>query len=313
MRDNIILPGDSLTTLKTIPGASVDCCVTSPPYYLMRNYGRIEGQIGLEDSPERYIEKLVAVFREVKRILKDAGTLWVIIGDSYAGSRKGGQGKHAYGYKTKEIPNNVFLDKTLITKTLIGIPWRFALAMQEDWILRQDIIWAKPNPMPEPYKDRFCRSHEYIFLFSKQQKYYFDYKNAVEDSILYERQNSFLRKRGHAVKSGGSGLRPQFHGNSMETKPYKTMRDVWFVATEVSRENHYAMFPQRLIIPCILCGCPENGLVLDPFIGSGTTAVAAIKNNRRYIGCEINPEYIKLAETRIRNEKGLFDSCGENE
>jgi DNA modification methylase len=312
MRDNTILPGNSLDTLKTIPSASVDCCVTSPPYYLMRNYGNIDGQIGLEETPEKYVEKLAAVFREVKRTLKDAGTLWVIIGDSYAGSRKGAQGKHAYIHKNKEVPGNVFLDKTLTTKALIGIPWRLALAMQEDWILRQDIIWAKPNPMPEPYKDRFCRSHEYVFLFSKQQKYYFDYKNAVEESILYERQNDLLRKRGHAVKCGNTGQRPQYHGNAIETKQYKTMRDVWFVATEASRENHYAMFPERLITPCVLCGCPENGIVLDPFLGSGTTAVTAIKNNRKYIGCEINPEYIRIAEKRIANEMGLFNSCGEN-
>jgi DNA modification methylase len=312
MLENVILPGNSLDTLKTIPSNSADCCVTSPPYYLLRNYGGIEGQIGLENTPEKYIEKLVTVFQEVRRILKDTGTLWVVIGDSYAGSRKGGQGKHLYVHKNKEIPQDVFLSENLITKALIGIPWRFALAMQNDWIIRQDIVWAKPNPMPEPYKDRFCRSHEYIFLFSKQQKYYFDHKNALEDSIIYERQNDHLRRRGYASKPGEHGLQPQFHGNQIETKPCKTMRDVWFVPTEISRENHYAMFPQRLIMPCILCGCPEGGIVLDPFMGSGTTAIVAMKNNRKYIGCEINQEYIKIAESRIANEKGLFDDYGEN-
>jgi DNA modification methylase len=230
----------------------------------------------------------------------------VIIGDSYAGSRKGAQGKHLYGYRSKEIPKKVYLNENMITKTLIGIPWRFALAMQDDWILRQDIIWAKTNPMPEPYKDRFCRAHEYIFLFSKQQKYYFNHKNALEDSIIYDRQKKLLNRRGYGEKAGDHGLKPQRHGEAIETAKKKTMRDVWFITTEVSKEKHYAMFPQRLIMPCILCGCPENGLVLDPFMGGGTTAVVAMKHFRKYIGIEINPEYIKIAERRIAHEKGLF-------
>jgi DNA modification methylase len=306
MFENRILLGNSLDILKTLPEQSVDCCVTSPPYYLMRDYGGIDGQIGLEDTPEEYIKKLVAVFKEVKRVLKDTGTLWVIIGDGYAGSRKGAQGKHLYGYRNKEIPKKVYLNEDMITKTLIGIPWRFALAMQDNWILRQDIIWAKPNPMPEPYKDRFCRSHEYIFLFSKQQKYYFNHKNALEDSIIYDRQKKLLNRRGYAIKMDEHGLRPQNHGEAIETAEKKTMRDVWFITTEVSKEKHYAMFPQRLIMPCLLCGCPENGIVLDPFMGGGTTAVVAVKHFRKYIGIEINPEYIKIAERRIAHEKGLF-------
>jgi DNA modification methylase len=230
----------------------------------------------------------------------------VVIGDSYAGSRKGGHsGKHKY--LDKEVSRSVYVNETMITKTLIGIPWRFALAMQDDWLLRQDIIWAKSNPMPEPYKDRFCRSHEYVFLFSKQQKYYFNHQNALEDSIIYHRQNKHLQQRGYATKPDNNGQRPQHHGVSIKTAPFRTMRDVWFVATEVLEENHYAIFPQRLIIPCILCGCPENGIVLDPFMGSGTTAVVAVKTLRKYIGCEINPEYVKIAEQRIANEKGLFN------
>jgi DNA modification methylase len=307
MVENRILHGNSLDILKTLPGQSVDCCVTSPPYYLMRDYGGIDGQIGLEDAPEKYIENLVAAFKEVKRVLKDTGTLWVVIGDSYAGSGKGGQGRHTYVYRNKEIPQKTFLDEKLVAKTLIGIPWRFALAMQEDWILRQDIIWAKTNPMPEPYKDRFCRSHEYIFLFSKQQKYYFNHKNALEDSILYDRQKKSLKRRGYAAKMDEHGLQPQYHGAAIETAATKTMRDVWFVSTEALKDKHYATYPQRLIIPCILCGCPENGIVLDPFMGSGTTAVVAIKHFRKYIGVEINHEYIKIAERRIAKERGLFD------
>jgi DNA modification methylase len=301
--------GDCVEALKTIPDNFVDCCITSPPYYLMRDYG-IEGQIGIEPTPEDYVKKLVAVFREVKRVLKDSGTLWVVIGDSYAGSRKGGHsGKHEY--LDTEVSRGVYVNETMITKTLIGIPWRFALAMQADWLLRQDIIWAKSNPMPEPYKDRFCRSHEYIFLFSKQKNYYFNHKNSLEDSIIYNLQNQNLQRRGYAKKGDGHGLRQQHHGVSIKTGPYRTMRDVWFVATESSEVNHFAMFPQRLIMPCLLCGCPENGIVLDPFMGSGTTAVVAIKNFRRFIGCEINHKYIKIAKKRIKQTAGLFEAIRE--
>jgi site-specific DNA-methyltransferase (adenine-specific) len=161
--------------------------------------------------------------------------------------------------------------------------------------------------MPEPFKDRFCRSHEYIFLFSKQRKYYFNHDNALEDSILYQRQNSLLRRRGYATKTGDYGQKPQHHGAAIKTAPYKTMRDVWFVPTEACEDNHHAMYPQRLIIPCVLCGCPENGIVLDPFMGSGTTAVVAVKHFRKYLGIEINPEYVTIAERRIAKERGLFD------
>jgi DNA modification methylase len=308
MIENCILYGNSLDILKTLPDNSVDCCVTSPPYYLMRNYGGLKDQIGLEAAPDDYIENLVLIFREVKRVLKNAGTLWVVIGDSYAGSRKGKQGKKGkHTYLDAEISKNVFFDDILKPKSLIGIPWRFALTMQKYWILRQDIVWAKTNPMPEPCKDRFCRSHEYIFLFSKQQQYYFNHELALEDSMLYHRQKNNLRRRGYAKKPDDTGLRPQFHGASIETGRYRTMRDVWFTATEALEENHYAMFPVQLIMPCILCGCPENGIVLDPFMGSGTTAVTAIKHLRKYIGIEINPEYIKIAERRIAQERGLFD------
>jgi DNA modification methylase len=303
--ENRILLGNSLDILKTFPDQSIDCCVTSPPYYLMRDYGGIKGQIGLESTPERYIENLITVFLEVRRVLKKTGTLWVIIGDSYAGSRKGQHGKQEY--LDREVPRKIYLDETLVTKSLIGIPWRFALAMQRDWILRQDIIWAKTNPMPEPYKDRFCRSHEYIFFFSRQQQYYFSHENALEHSMLYQRQNRNLQRRGYATKGNDNGMRPQHHGASIGTGVYRTMRDVWFVATEALEEKHYAMFPQRLIMPCILCGCPENGIVLDPFMGSGTTAVMAMKHFRKYIGIEINPEYVEIAERRIAKERGLFN------
>jgi DNA modification methylase len=192
MIENRILLGNSLDILKTLPEQSVDCCVTSPPYYLMRDYGGIDGQIGLEDSPEEYIEKLAAVFKEVKRVLKDSGTLWVIIGDSYAGSRKGAQGKHLYGYRNKEVPKKIYLNENMITKTLIGIPWRFAMAMQEDWLLRQDIIWAKPNPMPEPYKVYEWRDKKYDYLTVKIY---------LDNSMFYYCYGWQYKHNGH-----GSGL-----------------------------------------------------------------------------------------------------------
>jgi DNA modification methylase len=328
MFENCILQGDSLETLKTLPDNSVDCCVTSPPYYLLRNYGNIEGQIGMEDTPEEYIERLLAVFRKVRRVLKATGTLWINIGDSYAGSGKGCQGKRTY--LDGKIPNKLFLDNTHKTKSLIGIPWRFAIAMQNEWILRQDIIWAKKNPMPEPCKDRFCKSHEYIFLFSKQSNYYFDHTHALEEAVgydgrgidsVYENQDYLINterhdlgskrlrwpQRGYATKPDKTGLSSQHYSDNIPTQPLRTKRDVWFIATEASSEKHYAMFPQKLIEPCILCGCPENGIVLDPFMGSGTTAIVAKKLMRKYIGCEINPEYVKIAERRIAETNPLFD------
>ena len=334
MISNRILLGNNIDTLKTLPDHSVDCCVTSPPYYLLRDYGGIAGQIGLEDTPEEYVEKLLVVFREVKRLLKNSGTLWVNIGDSYSGSGKNnGNTKPA---TQKQASNNashavrITKVKTLPSKSLIGIPWLFAFAMVNDgWILRQDIIWHKPSVMPESVKDRFCKSHEYIFLFTKKPNYYFDHQFALEPATGYDGRSTETvtrgefdqevwghssgekrerwPQRGYVGKDGSTGLSEQHHGKHIPTRPMRTKRDVWTVASEPSDINHFAMFPQRLILPCILCGCPENGLVLDPFLGSGTTAIVAVKNFRRYIGCEINPEYVKIAEQRIANEKGLWD------
>jgi DNA modification methylase len=329
MTHNRILPGNNIDTLKTLPDNSVDCCVTSPPYYGLRDYG-IDNQIGLEETPEAYIQKLVDIFREVKRVLRDDGTLWVNIGDSYNGSGKNSNNTKPSLSKNTACWSKITKQKSMPSKSLIGIPWRFAFAMMSDgWILRQDIIWSKPSPMPESVKDRFCRSHEYIFLFSKRQKYYFDFQHALEPATGYDgrkvettTRGSFDEavwsvpigtkrqrwpQRGYAAKDGETGLTEQHHGASIPTNPLRTKRDVWVVATEPSGLNHFAMFPQKLILPCILCGCPENGVVLDPFMGSGTTAVVAVKNLRRFIGCEINPEYIKIAEQRIANEMGLFN------
>ena len=331
---NCILPGNNLDTLKTLQDNSVDCCITSPPYFNLRDYGDFPGQIGLEETPEIYIEKLVDVFREVYRVLKDTGTCWVNMGDSYNGSGKNnGNTKPSAAKQSSNTASHsvkVLSLRTLPPKSLIGIPWRFAFAMMSvGWILRQDIIWSKPSVMPESVKDRFCKSHEYIFMFAKKPKYYFDHRYALEPALGYDGRKVMTIARGHfdnaawgtqigdrrerwpqrgyATKQGNTGLNENRHGDVIPTELFRTKRDVWTIASEPSGLEHYAMFPQRLILPCILCGCPEDGIVLDPFIGSGTTAIVAMKNFRRYIGCEINPEYIKIAEERIANEKGLWD------
>jgi DNA modification methylase len=302
----------------------------------------IRAEIGLEETPEQYINKLVEVFREVKRVLRDDGTLWVNIGDSYAGSGHGylsePTGKQATnkgtGFMVNRPPSPVPVG--MKPKDLMGIPWTLAFALRgEGFYLRQDIIWAKPSPMPESVIDRFCKSHEHIFLLSKKPKYYFDQKHALEPATGYDgrkdtvmkgsikyadedvtglQQQSFAARgherwprRGLITKAGNTGLSEQYHGDFIPTAPMRTRRDVWTVASEPSELAHFAMFPQKLILPCILCGCPENGIVLDPFMGAGTTAVVAVKNLRKYIGCEINPEYIKIAEQRIAGEWGLWN------
>jgi DNA modification methylase len=319
MIENRILQGDSLAILKTLPDQSVDCCVTSPPYFNLRMYGDIDGVIGNEDTPEEYIGRLLAVFHEVRRVLKDSGTCWVNIGDTYNGSGK--NNGNTKPLSAKQMSNTAshavkaLSLKTIPLKSLAGIPWRFALAMVDTgWTLRQDIIWAKPSCMPESVKDRFCKSHEYLFFFAKDKNYYFNHEAALEPAAGYDGKDDTCRKaRGYSTKNDKTGLAPQYHGTNIRTYPMRLKRDVWTVATESSSENHYAMFPQKLIEPCILCGCPQNGIVLDPFIGSGTAAVAAKKLMRKYIGCEINSEYIEIAERRIAEIDPLFDGKERHE
>ena len=290
-----ILHGDSVEMLKTIPDGTVDCCVTSPPYYGLRDYGK-EGQIGLEESPGEYIEKLVRVFREVKRVLRDDGTLWLNIGDSYSGSGKGPSGKISRDCQNMyKIGKGGNIPKGTKPKDLIGIPWMLAFALRDDgWYLRQDIIWHKPNPMPESVRDRCTKSHEYIFLFSKKPKYYFDSdairENAKPDNSVRDRDHTKLNNTPGRTRMGG-----------LKTNHYtkRNKRDVWKVATRPYKEAHFATFPEQLIEPCILAGSRPDGIVLDPFFGSGTTGVVAEKYGRRYIGVELNEEYIELAKKRL--------------
>lgn len=382
---NKILQGDCLDVLKTLPDSLVDCCITSPPYYGLRDYGtgewvggdpncphrrlskyspntstghaqeelrgnvgdaiykmvcplcgavRVDKQIGLEETPEEYIDKLVKVFREVKRVLKDDGTLWVNIGDSYWGSGSRGYdftGKFNETSKIQEgskgttnlsnIPKLIGKTDTGIkNKDLIGIPWMLAFALRADgWYLRQDIIWHKPNPMPESVKDRCTKSHEYVFLLSKRPHYYFDYEAIQEEATGYDGRKDTFHKGspkydeakcvpGEKVQNSASRAHERWKFKSLPDKddtvvPVRNKRDVWSVATKSVREAHFATFPEELIEPCILAGCPKNGVVLDPFFGSGTTGRVATTNGRNYLGIELNSDYIEIANKRTTNNQ----------
>lgn len=282
-----IIVGDCLELLANISNESIDCCVTSPPYFGLRDYG-VNGQVGLETSPEDYISHLVVIFREVRRVLKSTGTLWLVLGDSYAGSAQ----KHKTG-------------SGLAPKQLFGIPWRVALALQADgWYLRQDIIWHKPNPMPESVTDRCTKSHEYIFLLSKSGKYFFD-GAAIREPCSVDMQRRAAA--GHTRGSGGrvdksrcdaNTLRGE-HAKKIDVSDGKNKRSVWSVNIQGFKDAHFATFPTALITPCILAGCPLHGVVLDPFFGAGTTGLVACQLQRGFVGIELNPDYALMARARI--------------
>lgn len=320
MKVNTIINSDCLEGLKQLPDASVDCCVTSPPYYGLRDYGH-DGQIGMEETPEAFVQRLVDVFTEVKRVLKPEGTLWINIGDSYAASSKNGTSESVNRSSTlqggKRTQANASLVKIKI-KDLIGVPWMLAFALRSSgWYLRQDIIWHKPNPMPESVTDRCTKSHEYIFLFSKSSKYFYDYeaiKVEINESqlkrIKREKDKYGIRELKHSATSAGvyrkSDLSQINKNYAARNTDGSNKRSVWTVATKPFIEAHFATFPEDLIVDCIKAGCPINGTVLDPFMGAGTTALVARKLNRNYIGFELNPDYIKIAEKRLYNELGMF-------
>ena len=310
MEINKVYLGDSLETIKTFPDACVNCVVTSPPYYQLRDYGE-EGQIGMEDTPKEYIDRLVSLFREIRRVLKDDGTLWVNLGDSYSGNNSVvSTGRAGFGNGREKVFTK---GGGLPKKNLIGIPWRFAFAMQEDgWILRQDIIWAKGNALPESVKDRCTKSHEYIFLFSKKEDYYFDQESIMEDCVdeNYIKRTSREIERATTQGYAMAGKHRDNIGGFTKEGDYtkRNKRDVWCVNVKPNKEAHFATYPEELIVPCILAGCPEGGVVLDPFMGSGTTGIVARKLNRNFLGCELNPDYQKMAERRIFNEgENLFN------
>jgi DNA modification methylase len=401
-----ILTGDVLDILRTLPDESVHCCVTSPPYWGLRDYG-VAGQIGLEATPEAYVERMVEVFREVRRVLRNDGTLWLNLGDSYSTHPPvPGQQEQQLNGQTAKVAREVAMGRTrkekqggLPEKNLLGVPWRVAFALQADgWWLRSDIIWAKPNPMPESVTDRPTRSHEYIFLLTKSSKYYYDaeaikeplaeaslgraqrFEKAKEKYGSPERPNSKHRTGGVdqtcAFAGLASGRSQGYHIGG------RNKRDVWFVSTKPYKGSHFATFPPDLIEPCVLagapaqacpicgapwervtekgdliptghggskkwtevvkqyrgekstetstfatrairekvtvgwqptCSCPDNngsgkGVVLDPFCGSGTTGVVALRHGRKFIGVELNPTYVEMAERRIIADAPLLNS-----
>lgn len=305
---NIIEFGDCRETMRkwADEGIKAQTCVTSPPYYGLRDYGH-DGQIGLEGTPEEYIAAMVEVFRCVRDVLADDGTVWLNIGDSYAGSGKGrnADGSHQDGGKQGTNKGTIVgsLIKTSAPeckpKDLIGIPWMLAFALRADgWYLRQDIIWHKPNPMPESVQDRCTKAHEYIFLLSKSQKYYFDYQAIREEGVI---PAGTLAAKGSVERQNQKGV----NARPPEYKEYdgmKNKRSVWTVTTKPYEGAHFAVFPPDLIEPCVLAGAPVGGIVLDPFMGSGTTAQVAQNLGRQFLGCELNTDYKPLQDQRLSQQ-----------
>jgi len=323
---NKIICGDALEILKSLPDESLNCCITSPPYWGLRDYGVAE-QLGLEKSPEQYVINLVKVFNELKRVLKKDGTFWLNLGDSYIGSWGNYGGKNRGAGRQRKIVNGSSAPNPayeglenwrppttdavgMKPKDLAGIPWRVAFALQADgWYLRQDIIWAKPNPMPESVTDRCTKSHEYIFLLTKSPKYFFDSEAIKEKATGFDgrkgtKESSGKKRKNDNTKHGGNGTGFQNHSgyNKLENPYVRNKRSVWTITTKPYEEAHFATFPPDLIDPMIKAGCPKYGIVLDPFMGSGTTAMVARYLGRSFVGIELNPEYIKLAEKRMKQQ-----------
>jgi DNA modification methylase len=341
-----ILNGNALTLPLT--DESVQCCVTSPPYWGLRNYG-VDGQLGLEPTPEAYVGQMVAVFREVRRVLTPDGTLWLNLGDSYAGSGKGDNpnGKQATNKGTRfDSPTSGVVPSNLKPKDLVGIPWRVAFALQADgWWLRSDIIWAKKNCMPESVLDRPTRSHEYLFLLTKSSYYYYN-AAAIREPAIYDvngtgpaarkarqttqnksmptaeragvRQAEFKdatafhgkrsdKQRGHSRRHDGFNDRWDAMSKEEQCTGYRNKRDVWWLATGQFPDAHFAVMPEELVEPCILAGSREGDTVLDPFAGSGTVGVVALRHGRRFIGIELNQDYCQMARHRIVDDAPLLN------
>lgn len=370
---NKIIEYNVLATPWPLEDNSVDCCITSPPYWGLRDYG-VKGQLGLEKTPEEFIERMVTVFEEVRRVLKPQGTLWLNIGDSYASQSKKRTEKQATAKSTLAgslvsqysiLEQQTKIVSGLKPKDLVGIPWMLAFALRSaGWYLRQDIIWHKPNPMPESVTDRCTKAHEYIFMFSKSSRYYYD-AYSIRTPYADKTFTTFgIESKGHGDGSGliqsenwakdvnvrkpkvwktpdGWDTKPGSHGSihregrrkgesatdkqrghsrrhngfndrwdTMTTKEQQEMgankRSVWTVSTKGFPEAHFATFPEELILPCVLAGCPKGGLILDPFMGAGTTALVAMSHGRDFTGFELNPKYIKIANNRLKSKFGMF-------
>jgi len=324
-----IIAGDCIAGMRTLPDASVHCCVTSPPYWGLRDYGH-DGQIGLESTPEAYVARMVEVFREVRRVLRDDGTCWVNLGDSYCGGggyapdapcnqrRADGESwgaMNAFSVREGEARKKArpgYTPPGLKAKDLVGIPWRVAFALQADgWWLRQDIIWHKPNPMPESVRDRCTKAHEYVFLLTKSERYFYD---AEAVKIRGSGQTQGGKDHKHTKEGANEYNRTKMGLMKLVGRELATAnrRSVWTVTTKPYSGAHFAVMPAALVEPCIKAGCPEGGTVLDPFAGSGTTLAVAAELGRSGIGCELNPEYIGLAEQRIKDARAsvaLFEGA----
>lgn len=342
-----VLNGDCREVLRELPDASVQCCVTSPPYFGLRDYGA-DGQLGLEETPDAFVQNIVGVFREVRRVLAGDGTLWLNLGDSYANDGKWGGssgGKHVRELQGAGGPGRGKKTTGLKPKDLIGIPWRVAFALQADgWWLRQDIIWSKPNPMPESVQDRCTKAHEYIFMFSKAPRYHYDaaaIRNPPSAALLQQVRDGYDgsdtkdyahgaaqsasdtkkrivagarkkldKQRGHGRRHDGFNDRWDAMSREEQLALGSNKRSVWEVATKPFSGAHFATFPPDLIEPCILAGCPTDGTVLDPFGGAGTTGLVADRLGRNAILIELNPEYAQMARSRIVSEAPLFAEVG---
>lgn len=326
-----IYHGDCLTVLRErFADESVQCCVTSPPYWGLRDYG-VEGQLGLEKTPDEYVAKMVAVFREVRRVLKDDGTLWINLGDSYASVGKWGGSSGGKNDAAKKSGAYIRERKDwgdLKSKDMVGIPWMVAFALRADgWYLRSDIIWHKPNPMPESVTDRPTKAHEYLFLLTKSERYYYDHE-AIKEPAIYAKEARYDpgtnglgggdrktgkttrmfagtdKQRGHGRRHDGFNDRWDQMTKVEQCSGLRNKRSVWTVATQPYSEAHFATFPPKLIEPCILAGCPSGGLVLDPFAGSGTTIEVSQQLGRQGVGIDLNPDYFELANKRTA-QRGL--------
>ena len=321
---NKIFCGNAVDVLRSFPAESVNMCVTSPPYYCLRDYG-IEAQIGNEQTPYEYIQNLLLVFEEVKRVLKPDGTLWVNIADSYSGSGKGGWNKQISERNRNRLnpqynPSCFNMPKLwhgIKQKDMIGVPWLLAFSLRENgWYLRSDIIWHKKNCMPESVKDRPSKCYEHIFLLSKSSKYYYDYdavkEPAAQSSILRYSRGVSDKTKYRDRKQGIFMPRDKTNFSDMRNR-----RDVWSVAINASHiPGHFAIYPEKLIEPCIMAGSAVGGVVLNPFFGSGTTGIVAVKNSRKFIGIDINPEYCKTAQMRINeisNETEVINFGDKNQ
>lgn len=305
--DATILQGDCLEMLKQLADESVQCCVTSPPYWGLRDYGH-EGQLGLEATPDEYTAKMVEVFREVRRVLKADGTLWLNLGDSYATQPGKGNNVPQTKWKANSYPESAAhrsQDFGLAPKNLIGIPWRVAFALQADgWFLRSEIIWYKPNAMPESVTDRPTKTHEHLFLLSKSDRYYYDHDAIKErDSGQIGSAANFRREGKEQVIPGQSHTNKRLEREATLATGWRNKRTVWEVPTVPFTGAHFAVFPPKLVEPCILAGARAGDTVLDPFNGSGTTGVVALKHGRRYIGIELNPAYVALTIPRLETEQ----------